>query len=99
MKFTPRGGSIEISLRQEDEHAVLRVTDTGRGIPKEHLAHVTEPFYKADHTHRSGGTGVGLGLAIVKQVVGLHGGQLDIQSQEGIGTTVTICLPLSSQHQ
>jgi len=98
-KFTPRGGFIELSLSQKDEHAILRVADSGQGISKEHLAHVTEPFYKADPVRRSGGTGVGLGLAIVKQVVEVHGGQLEIQSQEGIGTTVTIRLPLLSQHR
>ena len=99
IKFTPRGGSIELSLRQDDEYAVLRVADSGTGIPKEHLIRVTEPFYKADSTRRSGGGGVGLGLAIVKQIVELHGGQLDIQSQEGTGTIVTIRLPLLSQYQ
>ena len=99
IKFTSRGGTIELSLGQEDGYAVLRVADSGQGILGEHLAHVTEPFYKADPTRRSGSTGVGLGLAIVKQVVELHGGQLAIQSQEGVGTTVTIRLPLSPQHQ
>jgi two-component system phosphate regulon sensor histidine kinase PhoR len=94
-KFTSRGGFIELSLNQKDEYAVLTVTDSGQGIPKEHLAHVTEPFYKADSARRSGSTGAGLGLAIVKQVVEVHGGQLEIRSQEGIGTTVTISLPLS----
>jgi len=99
IKFTPRGGSIELSLSQEDGYAVLRVADSGHGISKEHLAHVTEPFYKADPARRSGSTGVGLGLAIVKQVVELHGGQLEIQSQEGVGTTVTIRLPFSPHRQ
>jgi len=95
IKFTPKGGSIQLSLTQEDEYAVLRVADSGQGIPEEQLAHVTEPFYKADSGHRYGSTRAGLGLAIVKQVVEVHGGQLEIQSQENAGTTVTIRLPLS----
>ena len=70
------------------------MSDTGQGIPQEHLAHITEPFYKADTNRRYGSGGAGLGLAIVKQVIDLHGGQLDIQSQVGLGTTVTMRLPL-----
>lgn len=99
IKFTPKGGTVELSLSQEDGFGVLRVADSGQGIPKEHLAHVTEPFYKADPARMSGSAGAGLGLAIIQQVVELHGGQLEIQSQEGIGTTVTIRLPLLSQHR
>ena len=94
VKFTPKGGAVELSLSDEEEWAVVKVSDTGQGIPPEHLAHITEPFYKADTTRRSGSGGAGLGLAIVKQVIDLHGGQLDIKSQVGLGTTVTIKLPL-----
>ena len=99
IKFTPSGGTIELSLGQEDGYAVISVADSGQGIPEEHLAHITEPFYKVDPTRRFGNAGAGLGLAIVKQVVELHDGQLVIQSQESVGTTVTIRLPLSPQHQ
>jgi len=98
IKFTPRGGTVELSLSQEDGYGVLRVVDSGQGIPKEHLAHVTEPFYKADPARMPRSAGVGLGLAIIKQVVELHDGELEIQSHEGIGTTVTIRLPLSPHH-
>ena len=94
VKFTPKGGAVELSLTDEEEWAVVKVSDTGQGIPQEHLPHITEPFYKADTTRRYGSGGTGLGLAIVKQVIDLHGGQLDIQSQVRLGTTVTIKLPL-----
>jgi len=94
VKFTPKEGSVEISLSDEEEWAVIKVSDTGQGIPQEHLTHITEPFYKVHTTRRSGSGGAGLGLAIVKQVIDLHGGKLDIQSQVGLGTTVTIKLPL-----
>jgi signal transduction histidine kinase len=95
IKFTPRGGTLELGLNQENEYAVLKVADSGQGIPQEHLTHITEPFYKAEPKNRSKSTGAGLGLAIVKQVVELHGGQLEIESQEGTGTTVTMRLPLA----
>lgn len=94
IKFTPKGGSVQVSLSGEGDQAILTVSDTGRGIPPEHLTHVMEPFYKADTPRKSKAGGVGLGLAIVKQVIDLHGGQLDIHSQEGGGTTVTMRLPL-----
>lgn len=93
IKFTPRGGTIELSLGDEEEWAVIKVQDTGQGISPEHLSHITEPFYKASNTSKAGYGGTGLGLAIVKQVVDLHNGQLDIQSQVGVGTRVTIKLP------
>jgi len=95
VKFTPGGGSVALSLTEENGYACIKVADSGEGISAEHLAHVTEPFYKAEPKRRSGSSGTGLGLAIVKQVVELHSGQLEIQSQEGVGTTVTIRLPLA----
>jgi len=81
-------------LSQEEGYAILKVSDTGQGIPPEHLPHVTEPFYKADASRKSESGGVGLGLAIVKQIIDLHNGQVEIRSQEGVGTTVITRLPL-----
>ena len=93
IKFTPKGGQIELTLTSEDGWAVLGVSDTGRGIPSEQLPHVTEAFYKASVSRRPIAEGARLGLAIVKQITDLHGGQVDIQSQEGVGTSVKVRLP------
>jgi signal transduction histidine kinase len=93
IKFTPKGGQVEIVLAREDGWAVVEVSDTGKGISPEHLPHVMEPFYRADTSDRRPGEGAGLGLAIVKQIVELHHGQIEIHSQEGIGTKVKIRLP------
>ena len=98
IKFTPKGGSIQVMLSKEGGYAIIEVSDTGRGIPREYLARITEPFYKAVTT-RLGGSGVGLGLTIVKQVIDLHGGRIEIQSQEGVGTTVKILLPLTPKRK
>jgi two-component system OmpR family sensor kinase len=94
LKFTLKGGSVELSLSGDEEWAVVTVSDTGEGIPQEHLAHIAEPFYKVHTTRGSDRGGAGLGLAIIKQIITLHGGQLDIQSRVGMGTTVIMKLPL-----
>ena len=65
------------------------ISDTGCGIPAEHLPNVKKKFYKANQLVR----GSGIGLAVADEIVRLHGGALDIQSQEDVGTTVTISLP------
>lgn len=93
VKFTPKGGSISLTLSRTEERAVIEVSDTGQGISPENLPNVTEPFYKASASRKAGAGGAGLGLSIVLKVIELHGGQLDIHSQEKIGTTVTMRLP------
>jgi signal transduction histidine kinase len=96
LKYTPKGGQVELVLSQEDGWAVVQVSDSGRGISQEHLPHVMEPFYRGNASGRSAEAeaGAGLGLAIVKQIVELHDGQVEIHSQEGIGTRVKIRLPI-----
>ena len=94
VKFTPKGGAVELTLGSDERYAVIEISDTGQGILPEHLSHITEPFYKAEASRKSGHSGAGLGLAIVKQVIDLHRGELHIGSREGAGTTVTLRLPL-----
>lgn len=91
MKFTPQGGVITVSLKQEEKAAVISVQDTGEGIPPEILEHVTEKFFKG--TSRQGN---GLGLSICKELAELQGGKLTIESAFGEGTTVTVRFPIVS---
>ena len=93
IKFTPKGGKVALMLTSEDGWAVLEISDTGRGIPTDDLPHVTEAFYRPRTSRRSVVEGTGLGLSIVKQIAELHGGQLQIQSQEQVGTSVKVRLP------
>ncbi len=93
IKFTPRGGRVDIALTREDGWAVIEVSDTGRGIPSYHLPFVMRPFYKVDGRGTGGRQGAGLGLAIVKQIVEIHRGEIEIKSQLGAGTTVRVRLP------
>jgi signal transduction histidine kinase len=94
VKYTPAGGSVEVSATTEAQHAVVRVTDTGAGIPAEDLPHIFDRFYRAQTGTSQGGAG--LGLAIAKQIAGWHGGTIDVESELGQGTQVTIRLPLMS---
>jgi len=87
VRYTPAGGSIGIRFERDGEGAVLRVSDTGYGIPAAHLPRITERFYRVStsRTRESGGTG--LGLSIVKHVLNLHQARLEIQSEVGRGST------------
>lgn len=90
IKYTDAGDTIEITRAKKDGFVYVIVKDSGCGIPKEHLPHVKEKFYKANQTRR----GSGIGLALVNEIVMMHKGEFLIDSEEGVGTTVTIKLPL-----
>jgi cell cycle sensor histidine kinase DivJ len=94
IKFTERGGSVTVSASVEGARLMLSVTDTGVGIATEDLARIGDPFFQAGKTYQRKHEGTGLGLSIVKSLVGLHNGEMNVQSTVGEGTTVTIALPL-----
>lgn len=88
IKFTPSGGSVVISLKEEGSNIVIcSVTDTGIGIPAARISEVFEPFHQLDESSTRHFGGTGLGLALVRQIVEAHGSMLDIQSEEGRGST------------
>ena len=93
LKFTPPGGRIEISAAREGEDFVLRVSDTGIGIPAKNLPNMFERFFQVDSSSRRKFQGVGIGLALVKELTELHGGKASVESEEGKGTTFTIRMP------
>ena len=95
IKFTPRGGEVQIALERVDSHVEVRVTDTGEGIAPEFLPHVFDRFRQADASSTRRHGGLGLGLSIVKQLVELHGGAARVTSGGlGHGSTFTVALPL-----
>ena len=94
IKFTERGGSVTVSAAIEGTRLMLVVTDTGVGIAAEDLARIGDPFFQAGKTYQRKHEGTGLGLSIVKGLVGLHNGEMNVQSTVGEGTTVTVTLPL-----
>ncbi|MBN2388761.1 MAG: HAMP domain-containing protein [Anaerolineales bacterium] len=95
IKYTPPGGEIILSLGKVGEQARLIVRDTGPGIPAEDMPHIFERFYRAEKSRtRSKAGGFGLGLSIAYWIITNHGGQIEVASQEGEGTTFCIWLPL-----
>jgi cell cycle sensor histidine kinase DivJ len=95
IKFTERGGTVTASARVDDERLVLRISDTGVGIAADDLKRIGDPFFQAGRTYQRRHEGTGLGLSIVKSLVGLHAGEITVQSRLGEGTTVTVALPLT----
>ncbi len=94
-KFTKAGGRVTLRLRLESGTVVLEVADTGIGIPSDKLERVFDRFYQVDGSATRHYGGMGLGLALVKEVVKAHGGQINVTSQVGVGTTFTITLPVA----
>ena len=90
LRFTPEGGTIALNARREDDSVTITVSDTGVGIPREHLPHVFERFYKVERSRRDDGTG--LGLAISKHLVQAQGGDISATSVEGEGSEFTVKL-------
>jgi len=93
VKFTPAGGTIALTIRHADGFFVLGVADTGIGIPANMLNRLGTPFLQVQSSMTRSHEGTGLGLALTKSLVALHGGTLSIESQENVGTTVTVSLP------
>ncbi len=93
LRYTEKGGVV-VSLKPEDGWVLLSVTDTGIGIPEEHLPRIFERFYVVDRSRsrRTGGTG--LGLSIVKHIVQAHGGKIEVRSAPGFGSSFMVWLPV-----
>jgi signal transduction histidine kinase len=94
VKYTPRGGHVTCTAAAKDDHALLIVQDTGMGIPADEQESLGTPFFRASNAVRREIQGSGLGLSIVRTVVGHHDGKLELESAEGVGTKVTVRIPL-----
>ncbi|WP_292804565.1 PAS domain-containing hybrid sensor histidine kinase/response regulator [Nostoc sp. NMS7] len=95
IKFTPKGGKVEVRLEQVDDYAQIIISDTGKGISAEFLPYVFDYFRQADSTSTRSFGGLGLGLAIVRNIIEMHGGIVKAESEgEGKGAIFTVSLPL-----
>ena len=93
IKYNNEGGRVEVEVAREGGSAAVTVRDTGIGIPPEHQSRVFERFYRVDKSHSKASGGTGLGLSIVKHAVAYHHGTVQMESQPGKGTTITVTIP------
>lgn len=95
LKYTDAGGSIDINAEKQDTTMTITVSDTGCGIAPADLPKVKAKFYKANSTRH----GSGIGLAVADEIIAMHGGTLELESELNVGTTVTITLPLAAKRE
>jgi signal transduction histidine kinase len=93
VKYSPSGGMITVHTEAQNGHACVSVSDQGIGIPQASLGHLFERFYRAENAEAQHISGMGVGLYLVKEIVGLHGGEIEVSSTEGAGSRFTIRLP------
>lgn len=93
IRFTKEGGRIHVTATAEQYYAVIKVTDTGVGIPADHLPHIFEKFEQGDASMTKRRSGTGLGLALVKLLTEMHDGNVNVESEPGKGSTFFICIP------
>ena len=94
VKFTEKGGYIEVMLKADSEKAIVSIKNSGKGIAKEEVGIVFERFYKTDKSRSYDVKGAGLGLYIVKTIIDMHGGQISVQSEENEYTQFVFWLPI-----
>ncbi|MBQ9165738.1 MAG: ATP-binding protein, partial [Oscillospiraceae bacterium] len=93
IKYNVEGGRVKITVTERAGETAVSVQDTGIGIPLEHQDRVFERFYRVDKSHSKESGGTGLGLSIVKHAVQYHNGTIQLQSEPGKGTTITVSFP------
>jgi heavy metal sensor kinase len=91
--YSPVGEEVILRTRQDHQHMTVAVTDCGQGILPEHLPHLFERYYRADSARTRSTGGFGLGLAIANTIICAHRGKITVESEVGVGTTFTVCLP------
>lgn len=95
IQYTPAGGLVQLALARVENQARISVSDTGPGIPPEDLPHIFERFYRGEKSRtRNKSGGFGLGLSIAYWIVRSHGGSIQVESQEGKGTTFHVLMPI-----
>ena len=97
IKFSNEGGRVDVVAREEGANLILSVIDQGMGIPPDDLPHIFEKFYRVWSTTESGIKGVGLGLVLAKEAAEAHGGQIEVESELGVGSRFIVTLPIGEQ--
>ncbi len=95
VKYNKEGGQVEVSLQRSGAQVELKVTDSGHGIAREHMAQIFNKFYRADMSGTGRLEGLGIGLSLVQEIVQLHKGDISVESEPGVGTCFTVLLEAS----
>ena len=98
LKFTKEGGRVKVTVLRSDTNCLISVEDTGIGINKEQLPYIFDRFFQADNRESREHEGTGIGLSLTKELVELHGGNIQVESEYGKGSIFKIYLPLGSEH-
>lgn len=98
VKYNRRGGSVSVSVHKENSDVVVRVSDTGCGIPEEYRESIFQPFFRVDKSRSRQTGGVGLGLALVHEIAVLHGGSVRAEPGNKVGTVFIVTLPAGDDH-
>jgi signal transduction histidine kinase/ligand-binding sensor domain-containing protein/DNA-binding response OmpR family regulator len=98
LKFTPEGGRIEVNTTRDEHFVNISISDTGIGIPVGQIPKIFDRFYQVDGSHTRAQEGTGIGLSLTKELVELHKGHIEVESEEGKGTTFVIRIPLGKEH-
>ncbi|MEJ2194697.1 MAG: ATP-binding protein [Ignavibacteriaceae bacterium] len=98
LKFTKEGKNIFITVKCTEENAEIVISDEGIGIAEDRIENIFDRFYQVDGSHTREHEGTGIGLALTKELVELHYGKIEVESEEGKGTTFIVKLPLGKKH-
>ena len=98
VKYNRHGGSVRVTVSQESEKLLIRVSDTGRGIPEEFQRSIFQPFFRVDKSRSREYGGVGLGLSLVWEIADLHGGSVWVEESSDKGTTIAVELPAGAEN-
>ena len=95
LRYTPEGGSVEVRVARDRRNVLISVSDTGIGIAKEDIPRVFSRFWRSEASREREAGGLGVGLALTKEIVDRHNGTISVDSEEGVGTTFTLHLPIA----
>ena len=95
LRYTPDGGTVWVRVGRDRRNVRLSVQDTGMGIAKEDIPRVFSRFWRSDASRERVAGGLGVGLALTKEIVDRHNGTITVDSEEGVGTTFTLKLPIT----
>ena len=97
-KFTPEGGKVEVEILRKEKEVYIIISDTGIGIPKDQIVKIFDRFYQVDGSHTREQEGTGIGLALTKELIDLHKGKIEVESEESKGSIFRLIFPLGKDH-